>query len=66
MAGLFHRGILMSGFSFSTWLLVEDPIHYALKLANSLYCTVPGNMVKINGKIIEREKPLSDILSIDL
>ena len=34
--GLFHRAILMSGASFSTWWLVEDPIHYAVKVVNSL------------------------------
>ena len=30
--GLFHRAILMSGSSFSTWSLVEDPVHYAVKV----------------------------------
>ena len=45
-AGLFHRAILMSGSSFSTWLLLEDPVHYAVKEANSLNCTVPSNMMK--------------------
>ena len=66
MAGLFQRAILMSGSYFCTWSLVEDPIHYAVKVANSQYCTVPGNMMKIYGKMFEREKPLSDILSMDL
>ena len=45
-AGLFHRAILMSGSAFSTWSLVEDPVHYAVKVANSLNCTVPSNMMK--------------------
>ena len=30
--GLFHRAVLMSGTSFSTWSLVEDPVHYAVKV----------------------------------
>ena len=67
-AGLFHRAILMSGSSFSTWSLVEDPVHYAVKVANSLNCTVPSNMMKNHQDIVKclREKPLSDLNSIDL
>ena len=68
MPGLFHRAILMSGSSFSSWSLVEDPVHYAVKVANSLNCTVPTNMMKNHQDIVKclREKPLSDIMSVDV
>ena len=68
ISGLFHRAILMSGSSFSTWSLVEDPVHYAVKVANSLNCTVPTNMMKNHQDIVKclREKPLSDIMSVDV
>ena len=68
VAGLFHRAILMSGSSFSTWSLVEDPVHYAVKVANSLNCTVPSNMLRHHQDIVKclREKPLNDLMSVDL
>ena len=68
MPGLFHRAILMSGSSFSSWSLVEDPVHYAVKVANSLNCTVPTNMMKNHQDIVKclREKPLSDLMSVDV
>ena len=67
-SGLFHRAILMSGSSFSTWSLVEDPVHYAVKVASSLNCTVPTNMMKNHQDIVKclRQKPLKDIMSVDV
>lgn len=58
----------MSGSSFSTWSLVEDPVHFAVKTANALNCTVPSNMMKNHQDIVKclREKPLSDLMSVDL
>ena len=38
---LFHRAIMMSGSAFSDWAMVEDPVHYAVKLASSLNCSIP-------------------------
>ncbi len=41
LAGLFHRAIMMSGSAFSSWALVDDPVHYAVKLAAALNCSIP-------------------------
>ncbi len=41
ISGLFHRAIMMSGSAFSDWALVEDPVHYAVKLAGGLNCSIP-------------------------
>ena len=59
---------MMSGSSFSSWSLVEDPVHYAVKVANSLNCSVPTNMMKNHQDIVKclREKPLSDLMSVDV
>ena len=32
---------MMSGSAYSSWALVDDPVHYAVQLASSLNCTVP-------------------------
>lgn len=58
----------MSGSSFSTWSLVEDPVHYAVKVANSLNCSVPSNMMKNHQDIVKclREKPLADLMSVEV
>ena len=68
LSGLFHRAIMMSGSSFSSWSLVDDPVHYAVKMANSLNCTVPTNMMKNHQDIVKclRDKPLSDLMSVDV
>ena len=41
IAGLFHRSYMMSGSAYSSWALVDDPVHYAVQLATSLNCSVP-------------------------
>ena len=58
----------MSGTSFSTWSLVEDPVHYAVKVASALNCSVPTNMMKNHQDIVKclREKPLTDLHSVEL
>ena len=58
----------MSGTSFSSWSLVEDPVHYAVKVASTLNCSVPSNMLKNHQEIVQclREKPLSDLYSVEL
>lgn len=58
----------MSGTSFSTWSLVEDPVHYAVKVASALNCSVPTNMMKNHAEIVKclREKPLADLHSVEL
>ena len=68
LAGLFHRAILMSGTSFSSWSLVEDPVHYAVKVASALNCSLPTNMMKNHQELVKclREKPLSDLHSVEL
>ena len=40
-AGLFHRAVLMSGSAYSSWALVDDPVHYAVRVATALNCTIP-------------------------
>ena len=32
---------MMSGSAFSDWAMVEDPVHYAVKLASALNCSIP-------------------------
>lgn len=32
---------MMSGSAYSSWALVDDPVHYAVQLASSLNCSVP-------------------------
>ena len=39
--GLFHRCLLISGSAFSSWSLVDDPVHFAVKLASHVNCTLP-------------------------
>lgn len=58
----------MSGTSFATWSLVEDPVHYAVKMASALNCSVPNNMMKNHQELVKclREKPLSDLHSVEL
>ena len=58
----------MSGSSFSTWSLVEDPVHYSVKVANHLNCSIPSNMMKNHQDIVTclRGKPLKDLMSVDV
>ena len=51
--GLFQRAILMSGSGAAPWSLVEDPVHYAVKLAAHLNCTLPTNMLKHHLQIVD-------------
>ena len=41
LSDLFHKAIMMSGSAFSDWAMVEDPVHYAVKLASGLNCSIP-------------------------
>ena len=41
IVGLFHRSYMMSGSAYSSWALVDDPVHYAVQLASNLNCSVP-------------------------
>jgi hypothetical protein len=51
--GLFHRAILMSGSGAAPWSLVEDPVHYAVKLAAALNCSLPANMLKNHLQLVD-------------
>lgn len=55
----------MSGSAFSDWALVEDPVHYAVKLASGLNCSIPRNMAREHETIVAclRHKPLSDLIT---
>ena len=58
--GLFHRAVLMSGTSFSTWSLVEDPVHYAVKVLATI-----NNAIRrvISGQISARVLFASETLA---
>lgn len=66
--GLFHRAILLSGSSFSSWALVEDPVVYALKLAKEVNCSVPEDLMKNHEQIVDclRDASLEDIFATDI
>jgi len=38
---LFRRAVLMSGSASAPWATVDDPAHYAVRLAANLNCSVP-------------------------
>ena len=46
--GLFHRSYMMSGSAYSSWALVDDPVHYAVQLASSLNCSIPRYVLRHN------------------
>jgi neuroligin len=52
-SGLFHRAVLMSGSGAAPWSLVEDPVHYAVKLAAALNCSLPTNMLKNHLQLVD-------------
>lgn len=66
--GLFHRAILVSGSSFSSWALVEDPVGFAVKLAREVNCTVPEDLVRNHELIVDclRDVPLEDLYAADI
>ena len=43
----------MSGTGVSSWSRVEDPVHYAVKLAAHLNCSLPNNMIKNHLDIVD-------------
>lgn len=63
--GLFHRAILLSGSSFSSWAIVENPVAYATQLAGQVNCTVPEDMDAHHERIVDclREVSLAELLS---
>lgn len=66
--GLFHRAILLSGSSYSSWAIVEDPVIYAIKLAKEVNCSVPEDLIKNHEQIVDclREIPLEDLYSTEI
>lgn len=68
VTGLFHRAILMSGSSYSSWALVEEPVLYAIKLAKELNCTIPEDVFKDHEIIVNclRDVSLEDLYSVDI
>eukprot|EP00094_Tigriopus_californicus_P003297 TCALIF_03172-PA protein Name:"Similar to nlg-1 Neuroligin-1 (Caenorhabditis elegans)" AED:0.14 eAED:0.14 QI:0/0.92/0.71/0.92/1/1/14/10/968 len=65
--GLFHRVIMMSGSAFSSWALVDDPVHYAVKLAAALNCSIPRNMLHEHEDILTclRQKSMEELTTFD-
>jgi hypothetical protein len=43
----------MSGSGAAPWSLVEDPVHYAVKLAAALNCSLPTNMLKNHLQLVD-------------
>ncbi|XP_044006504.1 neuroligin-1-like isoform X2 [Aphidius gifuensis] len=66
--GLFKRAILLSGSALSSWAIVEDPVTYAVKLAQTLNCTVPNDLFKEHEIMVDclRESKLEDLMSVDV
>nr|CAD7457373.1 unnamed protein product [Timema tahoe] len=66
--GLFHRAILLSGSSLSSWALVEDPVSYAVRLARQVNCSIPEDLYRDHENIVDclRDVPLDDLLQADV
>lgn len=58
----------MSGSALSSWAIVEDPVTYAVKLAQTLNCTVPNDLFKEHEIMVDclRESKLEDLMSVDV
>lgn len=58
----------MSGSSYSSWALVEEPVIYAIKLAKELNCTIPEDVFKDHEIIVNclRDVSLEDLYSVDI
>lgn len=65
---LFQRAILLSGSSYSSWALVEDPVIYALKLAKEVNCSIPENLMQNHEQLITclRGASLDDLYAADI
>lgn len=68
VSGLFKRAILLSGSALSSWAVVEEPSSYALKLARSLNCTIPGDLIKDHELLVDclRDSSLEALLRADV
>lgn len=66
--GLFHRAILLSGSSYSSWAIVENPIVYAIKLAKEVNCTIPDDLNANHEQIVDclRDVALEDLYAVDI
>lgn len=65
---LFHRAILLSGSSASSWALVEEPATYAVHLARAVNCTVPDDLEADHEQIVDclRNTPLDALIRADI
>ncbi|XP_031785233.1 neuroligin-4, Y-linked isoform X3 [Nasonia vitripennis] len=68
MPGLFKRAILLSGSALSSWAVVEEPVSYALKLAEAVNCSVPKDLLKDHELLVDclRESSLEALLRADV
>ncbi|KAG8315762.1 neurexin protein binding [Homalodisca vitripennis] len=68
MPGLFHRAVLLSGSALSSWAIVEDPVHSAMRLARQVNCTVPEDLFRDHEEIVDclRDVPLQDLIRNDV
>ena len=46
--GLFHRAVLLSGSAHASWAVVDDPVHYAVKLASHVNCSITRWVARTN------------------
>lgn len=67
-SGLFQRVVLLSGSALSSWAVVDDPVHSAIRLARQLNCSVPDDLFRDQEDIVNclRDVPLSDIMRADI
>lgn len=48
--------------------MIEDPVSYALKLAEAINCSIPEDMLKHNELIVNclRDRSLEELMQIDI
>lgn len=65
---MFHRAVLLSGSALSSWAIVEDPVHSAMKLARQVNCSVPEDLFQHHEQIVDclRDVPLADLMKNDV
>jgi neuroligin len=58
----------MSGSSYSSWALVEEPVIFAIKLAKEVNCSIPEDLFKDQETIVNclRDVPLEDLYAVDI
>nr|XP_018897827.1 PREDICTED: neuroligin-1-like [Bemisia tabaci] len=68
VSGLFNRTVLLSGSALSSWALVEDPVIFAVRLAQQVNCSIPENLYTDHEQIVDclRDVPLEELMRADV